>query len=201
MPPIVLSSFSNNKVSFFVFGLSSWISPYTSASAGESLEKRLSNFLATQGRLERREELHETKSFFLKNLLTCETRLEPRPRAGSQPTGTLSSTNRPGASPSSSTSWVSSSVCREANRLEAEGQPIVSNEHWTAVSWSGSFLLFEIKTWVFIDLLPLLERLGSSNVWVYSPLTSVQSLVFPLGLFSKVWFSKSFLQTPSARAF
>lgn len=32
--------FSNNKVSLFVFGFSSWISPYTSASAGESLYGR-----------------------------------------------------------------------------------------------------------------------------------------------------------------
>lgn len=38
---LVLAPFSNNKVSLFVFWLSSWISPYTSASAGESLEKGL----------------------------------------------------------------------------------------------------------------------------------------------------------------
>ena len=72
-----------------MFGLSSWISPYTSA--GESLEKkRLSHFLATQGRLERREESSYTKP--------------------TGPTGTLSSTNRPGASTEAeeliaSTSW------------------------------------------------------------------------------------------------
>lgn len=35
-----LPPFSNNKVSLFVFGFSSWISPYTSASAGESLYGR-----------------------------------------------------------------------------------------------------------------------------------------------------------------
>lgn len=75
---------------------------------------------------------------------------------------------------------MSSSVCREANRFEAEGQPIVSNEHWTSVSWSGSFLSV-----VFIDLLPLLERLGSYNVWLSSPLTSVQRSKLPWACFHK----------------